>query len=53
LASLEVLNLQNCDIQIHEDREHMIKLRRFLTIDCHELNLDDVKAVRKEQSIGA
>jgi hypothetical protein len=53
LASLKVLNLQNCDIQIHEDREHMIKLRRFLTIDCHELNLDDVKAVRKEQSIGA
>ncbi|XP_062187017.1 putative disease resistance RPP13-like protein 1 [Phragmites australis] len=51
LGSLEVLNLQTCKVYFHGGRGQIIKLRRILTSDCHELNLDEFKAIRKEQLV--
>uniref|UniRef100_A0A0A8ZYF2 Uncharacterized protein n=1 Tax=Arundo donax TaxID=35708 RepID=A0A0A8ZYF2_ARUDO len=51
LGSLEVLNLQRCKVYFHGGRGQIVKLRRILTNDCHELNLDKFKAVRKEQLV--
>uniref|UniRef100_A0A0E0AKN8 NB-ARC domain-containing protein n=1 Tax=Oryza glumipatula TaxID=40148 RepID=A0A0E0AKN8_9ORYZ len=36
LASIEVLNLQNCKVCFEGGQEHVHSLRRYLTIDCDE-----------------
>lgn len=49
LASLEVLNLQNCEVYFQGGIGKIIKLKRILTSDFRELNLDELKEVRKGQ----
>ncbi|OEL16806.1 putative disease resistance RPP13-like protein 1 [Dichanthelium oligosanthes] len=51
LASLEVLNLQKCEVYFQGGTEQIIKLKRILTSDFHELNLDELKEVRKGQLV--
>ncbi|XP_015695424.1 putative disease resistance RPP13-like protein 1 [Oryza brachyantha] len=48
LESIEILNLQRCQVYFQGGREHVMKLTRILTKDVHDLSLDETKAVRKE-----
>lgn len=48
LESIEVLNLQRCEVYFQGGKEHLMKLRRTVTNDVHELNLDESKAISTE-----
>jgi len=51
LSSLEVLNLQKCEVYFQGGIEQIIKLKRILTSDFCELNLDELKEIRKGQLV--
>ncbi|KAL6656650.1 hypothetical protein ACP70R_004430 [Stipagrostis hirtigluma subsp. patula] len=51
LASLEVLNLQRCEVYFQGGMEQIIKLKRILTNDCRDLNFDELKAGKKGQLV--
>ncbi|CAL5086398.1 unnamed protein product [Urochloa decumbens] len=51
LASLEVLNLQKCEVFFQGGIEQIIKLKRILTSDFCELNLDELRGIRNGQSV--
>jgi hypothetical protein len=51
LASLEVLNLQKCEVYFQGGIEQIIKLKRILTSDFCEVNLDELKEIRKGQLV--
>jgi len=51
VSSLEVLNLQKCEVYFQGGIEQIIKLKRILTSDFCELNLDELKEIRKGQLV--
>ncbi|GJN11586.1 hypothetical protein PR202_ga29787 [Eleusine coracana subsp. coracana] len=50
LQHIHLIECKQCKVYIHGGRGQIIKLRN-LTNDCPELNMDEFKAIRKEQLV--